>query len=110
MQEVGMKMKNVRGRKDCLGQFFSNTKEAVIYVDEIIAQAREWGCDYQDLKKLVVFHEEAHFLHDQHDVTFPNSDIEELTADQYAARKFLKTQGRTPHVPMDKWFGMEVPA
>lgn len=108
MQE--MKMKTVRGRKDCLGQFFCEDNEAVVYVDEIIAQAKEWGCNYYDLKKLVVFHEEAHFLHHQNGVTFPDTDVEELTADQYAVRKFFKTYGRTPEVPMDKWIGMEVPA
>ena len=102
-----MKYKLMRGKSGALGEFHTVTGIVNIFVDEIVSEARSWGCDYQDLKKMVILHEEAHSLHKEHGVTFLSVWDEEHTADQYAIRQFIVREGRRPSVPLNLWTKQE---
>jgi hypothetical protein len=99
-----MKYKLVKGvDHDCLGEFDPNTKKISIFVDKIIQKAKKWVCDHRDLKKLVILHEQAHYLYDKNEVLFLSDHDEEVSADQYAVKMFFKMFNRWPNVPINKW-------
>lgn len=106
---MGVKHKLVRGGSEFLGMFFPRTGVIEIYVDEIRIKARANKDSYKDLKQLVMFHEEAHYLHHANGVVFTKEQFkaEERLADDYAVRRFCKTFGRWPDVKGNTWYEEE---
>ena len=97
MQEV-VRMKMVRGiyedkRTRYLGMYYRSKDVIEIFVDSIRAHARDYGCDYHDLKFLVVYHELGHRKLRDTELTEAQ---EEQAADEFAFWTFYKRFGRKP--------------
>jgi GNAT superfamily N-acetyltransferase len=103
-----MKMKLVRGGSEVLGLFSRKTGLISIFIDAIVREAKAWGCNYQDLKKMVILHETAHSLYQTNGVEFKSAHEEELMADQYALKQFFMREHRLPIVPIRWWVTQEV--
>ena len=103
-----LKYKVVHGRcsddANTMGQYTNTSKVIEIFVDTIKRMAHHWNCSYQDLRQMVVLHEECHVKNDHLGLSTPQ---DEQLADQYAFWRFIKEMGRWPDVPTSKWFQKE---
>ena len=105
MGEVTPKYKTVRGKCSddpvTMGRYWPDVQVIELFVDTIKYAARNWNCSYEDLKRMVILHEECHHKNSSLKLT---SGQDEQLADQYAFWKFIKEAGRWPDVPKEMWF------
>ena len=91
---------HVRGKRLEAGLYRCDLPVPIIelFVDMIKHYAKAFGATYADMKKLVLYHEEGHHLQ------WTNvGSTSEADANTYALRKFIRTEGRTPSIPIQEW-------
>ncbi len=93
-----MKIVYCRKKSSVAGLYHPDTGIIELFVVTIKKWAEQWKMPYEEMKELVMYHEEAHHLQAVNGIQFSEED-----ANGYAWKKFFIRNRRVAGIPREQW-------